>query len=169
MRLVNLIEESFTEYKKPHMLLGFPSCSFKCDREYGNKICQNSELARAEKIEIPVEDVVARYLSNDITKAIVLAGLEPFDSYPDVLSLLEELRSKNGCYDDVVIYTGYKPEELRDRFEKLAYYKNVLVKFGRFVPGDKPHYDDALGIWLASDNQFARWVNENYDLMWSNL
>lgn len=169
MRLVNLIEESFTEYKKPHMLLGFPSCSFKCDREYGNKICQNSELARAEKIEIPVEDVVARYLSNDITKAIVLAGLEPFDSYHDVLSLLEELRSKNGCYDDVVIYTGYKPEELRDRFEKLAYYKNVLVKFGRFVPGDKPHYDDALGIWLASDNQFARWVNENYALMWSNL
>ena len=115
MRLVNLIEESFTEYKKPHMLLGFPLCSFKCDHEYGNKICQNSELARAEKIEIPVEDVVARYLSNDITKAIVLAGLEPFDSYTDVIGLLEELRSKNGCYDDVVIYTGYKPEELRDR------------------------------------------------------
>lgn len=169
MRLVNLIEESFTEYKKPHMLLGFPSCSFKCDREYGNKICQNSELARAEKIEIPVEDVVARYLSNDITKAIVLAGLEPFDSYADVLSLLEELRSKNGCYDDVVIYTGYKPEEVSDRFEKLASYKNVLVKFGRFVPGDKPHYDDALGINLASDNQFSRWVNENYALMWSKL
>lgn len=169
MRLVNLIEESFTEYKKPHMLLGFPSCSFKCDREYGNKICQNSELARAEKIEIPVEDVVARYLSNDITKAIVLAGLEPFDSYADVLSLLEELRSKNGCYDDVVIYTGYKPEEVSDRFEKLASYKNVLVKFGRFVPGDKPHYDDALGINLASDNQFSRWVNENYAIMWSKL
>lgn len=169
MRLVNLIEESFTEYKKPHMLLGFPSCSFKCDREYGSPICQNSELARAEKIEIPVEDVVARYLSNDITKAIVCAGLEPFDSYTDVLSLLEELRSKNGCYDDVVIYTGYKPEEVSDRFEKLASYKNVLVKFGRFVPGYKPHYDDALGINLASDNQFSRWVNENYALMWSKL
>jgi hypothetical protein len=169
MRLVNLIEESFTEYKKPHMLLGFPLCSFKCDHEYGSKICQNSELARAEKIEIPVEDVVARYLSNDITKAIVLAGLEPFDSYIDVIGLLNELRSKNGCYDDVVIYTGYKPEELRDRFKKLASYKNVLVKFGRFIPGDRPHYDGELGINLASDNQFARWVDEAYAIKWSKL
>ena len=38
MKLVNLIEESFTEYKKPHMLLGFPYCSFKCDKEHGSPL-----------------------------------------------------------------------------------------------------------------------------------
>ena len=167
--LVDLIDESFAEYKLPHMLVAFPHCSFKCDRENGNQVCQNWELAKAPRITVEAEDVAARYVSNDLTKAVVFAGLEPFDSYTDVLSLLEELRSKNGCYDDVVIYTGYKPEEVSDRFEKLASYKNVLVKFGRFVPGDKPHYDDALGINLASDNQFSRWVNENYALMWSKL
>lgn len=65
-----------------------------------------------------------------------------------------------------MIYTGYKPEELRDKFKKLSSYKSVLVKFGRFIPGDTPHYDDALGINLASHNQFARWIDENYALMW---
>lgn len=156
MRLVNLIEESFTEYKKPHMLLGFPSCSFKCDREHGSKICQNSELARAEKIEIPVEDVVARYLSNDITKAIVLAGLEPFDSYHDVLSLLDELRSKNGCYDDVVIYTGYDSKEIDQKITYLSMmFDNIIVKFGRYRPGQQKHFDEVLGVELASDNQYA--------------
>lgn len=156
MRLVNLIEESFTEYKKPHMLLGFPSCSFKCDREHGSEICQNSELARAEKIEIPVEDVVARYLSNDITKAIVLAGLEPFDSYHDVLSLLDELRSKNGCYDDVVIYTGYDSKEIDPKITHLSMmFDNIIVKFGRYRPGQQKHFDEVLGVELASDNQYA--------------
>ena len=159
MILVNLIDESFTEYKKPHMLLGFPRCSFKCDHEYKSKICQNSELAKAKQIEMPVEDVVARYLSNDITKSIVCAGLEPFDSFHDVIALLTELRSKNGCYDDVVIYTGYVPREIEYQVRQVAKFHNVIIKFGRYIPDKKPHYDEVLGVELASDNQYARKIS----------
>ena len=156
MKLVNLIDESFTEYKKPHMLLGFPYCTFKCDQEHGSPICQNSALASAKKIEYDVEDIVARYLSNDITKAIVCAGLEPLDSFSDVLDLLGNLRILHSCYDDFVIYTGYYPYEIEDKLRVLAGYENVIVKFGRFIPGHKPHRDEVLGIDLASENQYAK-------------
>lgn len=159
MRLVNLIEESFTEYKKPHMLIGFPTCTFKCDIEHGSPICQNSALAKSEKVDVPAEDIVARYLSNSITKSIVCAGLEPFDSFSDVVDLLDELRSKNGCMDDFVIYTGYYPYEVQDKLRVLAGYDNVIVKFGRYIPEHWPHFDDVLGIKLASDSQFARWID----------
>jgi len=47
MKIVNLIDEDFCQYKKPSMFIGFPTCSFKCDKECGRPICQNSALAAA--------------------------------------------------------------------------------------------------------------------------
>ena len=35
--------EDFTNYKKPSMYIAFPSCTFKCEGECGQKICQNSK------------------------------------------------------------------------------------------------------------------------------
>ena len=33
---------------------------------------------------------------------------------------------------------------------------NIIVKFGRYFKGDKPHYDEVLGIKLASNNQYGK-------------
>jgi len=35
MKIVNLIDEDFCQYKKPSMFIGMPKCSFKCDKECG--------------------------------------------------------------------------------------------------------------------------------------
>ena len=45
-------------YKKPAMVVAFPSCSFKCDIECGQKVCQNSALAGDPPIPILVQDIV---------------------------------------------------------------------------------------------------------------
>ena len=34
-------------------------------------------------------------------------------------------------------------------------FKNIIIKFGRYVPNQKEHYDEILGINLASSNQYA--------------
>lgn len=154
IELVNLIDESFTEYKKPHMLVGFPSCTFKCDRENGNQVCQNWELAKAPRIAVEAEDIAARYVSNEITKAVVFAGLEPFDSFKQMVSLIDEIRKVSD--DDIVIYTGYNEDEIDKMLKAISEYDNIFVKFGRYRPGQKKHLDEALGIELASDNQYAR-------------
>jgi hypothetical protein len=70
--------------------------------------------------------------------------------------------------DDIVIYTGYTEEELTlddsgrqevATYNWLKHYPNIYVKFGRYVPGQEPHYDEVLGVKLASDNQYGKKVS----------
>jgi hypothetical protein len=150
-------DEDFTSYKKPSMVIGFPSCTFKCEREYGQAICQNSNLVMAPDIRMNVDDIVNRYVKNPITKAIIMAGLEPFDSWYDLHDLIIAFRKQTE--DDIVIYTGYKKEEISYAIDWLHLFPNTIVKFGRFIPNQQPHFDEILGIYLASDNQYAERIS----------
>lgn len=151
-------DEDFTSYKKPSMVIGFPSCTFKCERECGQKMCQNSALATAPDIRVSVENIVNRYLQNPITKAIIFAGLEPMDSWDDVVSLIDEFRKYTE--DDIVVYTGYKMDEICKKTYWLGNkYKNIIFKLGRFIPGHQPHFDQVLGVNLASNNQYAEVIS----------
>ena len=38
---------------------------------------------------------------------------------------------------------------------RLSKFANVIIKFGRFIPNQKPHFDEVLGVELASPNQYA--------------
>ena len=107
------------------------------------------------------------------------AGFEPFDDFADLFEFIAYVREEKKCNDDIVIYSGYTEEELHkknrcnlvltlenniemiipncDMFQYIYLnFKNIIVKFGRFIPDQKPHYDDVLGVKLASDNQYAK-------------
>ena len=62
--------------------------------------------------------------------------------------------------DTIVIYTGYYPSEIGDKLKKLFKFKNIIIKFGRFIPNDTPRHDNILGVTLASSNQFAQTIEE---------
>ena len=79
--LKTIDKENFNHYKKPAMVLGFPNCSFKCNKECGSRVCHNDALASANNILLNAEDVINNYLNNHLTSAIVAAGLEPLDSW----------------------------------------------------------------------------------------
>ena len=165
-------DEDFTSYKKPSMVIGFPSCTFKCERECGQKMCQNSALATAPNIKIECADIVSRYLENPITKAIIMAGLEPFDNALNLVELISYFRMNTD--DDIVIYTGYTEEEVKNMkytiqyswgkqsysyLGEIAKHPNIIIKYGRFIPNQQPHYDEVLGVNLASDNQMAKRIS----------
>lgn len=174
MKLINIIDEDFTNYKKPAMFIITPYCSLKCDMECGREVCQNSSLLKEPTLDIDKEIICERYLSNPITSAIVIGGMEPFDSKTDLLTFVNTLRNKYQCKDDIVIYTGYTEEELRigarapkwtpnqilaDEWKVLLTYPNIIVKFGRFIPDQDSHFDQVLGVNLASSNQYGRKVS----------
>lgn len=154
MILKDVIDEDFVNFKKPSMFLIFPHCSFKCCIEAGRDVCQNRELANARSVSIDVLKLVERYLNNPITKAIVCGGLEPFDSFEDLEELISTLR-EHGCSDPVVIYTGYTEEEVAEKVAALVKFGNIIIKFGRYIPDGSDHYDEVLGVHLASSNQYA--------------
>lgn len=153
MIIKGLISEDLVNYKKPAMTIMFPHCTFKCSAEY----CQNSPLTKEENINISIDNIVCRYINNPITESVVMQGLEPFDSWEDLLELINKLREK--CNDDIVIYTGFNKEEIIDKVNILTKYSNIIIKFGRYIPNQEKHYDEVLGIYLASNNQYAERIS----------
>lgn len=163
MEIKGIIAEDFLQYQKPCLVVLFPHCTFKCEKGCGMQVCQNSELALAPSINVSAESIVSQYTKNLITRAICFGGLEPFDSFDDMLELVASLRKETD--DDIVIYTGYCKNEIIDKVEQLKEYPNIIIKFGRFVPIPDPsndkgyvtesHRDPVLGINLSSANQYA--------------
>ena len=157
MIIKGLIDEDFVNYKKPAMVIEFPYCTFKCDRECGKLICQNSSLVNEPNIDISCENIILRYINNPITKAIVFQGLEPFDSFGEMNNFLLYFQHQFHNQDDIVIYTGYNEDEISQEINILKeIFSNIIIKFGRYIPNQKSHYDKILGVKLASDNQYAK-------------
>jgi uncharacterized Fe-S radical SAM superfamily protein PflX len=157
MIIKGLLDEDFVQYKKPSMTIIFPKCTFKCDDECGERVCQNSTLATSTNIEIHTKEIIKRYLENNLTSSIVCAGLEPFDTYEQLRKLIKEFRKVTN--DDIVIYTGYYRNEIKDMVKSLSSYVNITIKFGRFIPGQEKHHDEILGVDLASNNQYAERIS----------
>lgn len=174
MIIKNLIDEDFVNYKKPSMFIAMPYCTFKCDKECGSNVCQNSDLAAAPSIEIDCDEIAERYFNNPIIETICFGGLEPFDTgigtYRFLLLHLKKEKAKHNYSKPLptfVFYTGYYPDEIKPQIEYLKKHfssVSVIIKFGRFIP-DKPHrFDDILGVELASDNQYAMRLEDINDI-----
>lgn len=135
----------------------FPYCTFKCNKECGKEVCHNSYLKDSDLIEISDSEIVNRYINNPITEAIVMQGLEPFDSFQDLTMLVVKFSLK--CSDDIVIYTGYNEDEIQDKIanlKQLVHNNNLIIKFGRFIPDRPSKFDELLGVTLQSDNQYSK-------------
>lgn len=155
MKITFLIDEDIVNYKKTSMFIGIPFCDGKCNKDYGKIICQNNRLD--EYIEILPNKIVERYLNNPLTEAIVIGGREPlYKCFDEVLNLIKEFRKVTS--DDIVIYTGYNKEEITNQINILEKYKNIIIKFGRFIPNKAPHTDKVLGITLTNPEQYAEKV-----------
>ena len=87
----------------------------------GKRVCQNGVLATSPNINIDMDEIIERYMSNFITEAIVIAGLEPFDSFSELYELISKFRCHTD--DDIVIYTGYYPNEIKDYLNDIKQYK----------------------------------------------
>lgn len=161
MRVKTIVEEDFTNYKVPSMFIGTISCGGKCCSEAGIplSVCQNDGWRLCAPIEVNDFDLCRRYIHNRLTGAIVIGGLEPFEQFQEVEEFIHTLRLVYGCQDDVVIYTGYYPQEIEQQVKALAAYKNIVIKFGRYIPNRRAVFDDVLGVTLASDNQFAERIS----------
>lgn len=155
MKVKGIIDYDCTNYKFPCLTIEFPYCDFKCDKLNGCQVCQNSALTYEPDIEVSGEQIWHMYEENPLTKAFCFQGLEPFDSYMDLIELIKFIRIDKECNDPIVIYTGYGQGEDFIVEWALKKYSNIIVKWGRFLLGHKPHYDEVLGVNLASNNQYA--------------
>lgn len=160
MKIKGLIDEDFINYKNPSMFIGVTKCDWKCCIEQGMDItlCQNSSLSHSKEVDMSADDIFSRYINNPLTESLVLGGLEPFLQFNDIYYLIKYFR-KNNCDDDFVIYTGYYKNEIANEIKQLLQFNNIIVKYGRYIPGEKQHFDNVLGVYLASNNQYAERIS----------
>ena len=158
MRVKTIIDEVYNDYKKPSMLIATPKCGGKCWRELNldESICQNEQIKSQPTINLTNSNIINRYISNKLTNAVILAGLEPFEDFEDLIGFIREFR--NTSSDDVIIFTGYYESEIKDEVNELKLFSedNIIIKYGRYIPNAKPRYSEVLGVNLASENQYAK-------------
>lgn len=160
MKVKGLLFEDFVNYRKPCMTIQTPVCKcFKCDQDCGMPVCQNSALATAPTLEYSNEAIINAFITNTIACAICFQGLEPFDTFDDLYNFIMQFRNKFNRTEDIVIYTGYNKEEINSQLKLLKQFPNIIVKFGRYVPNQEKHYDEILGVSLASPNQYAERIS----------
>ena len=161
MKIKGVTVEDFANYKVPSMFIAMPTCNWKCCPK-DPSICQNSDLALAETKDVSNEFLINLYKNNPICKAVVFGGLEPFDSFDEMLTFILEFRKH--YQDDIVIYTGYYIDEIEEYIDKMYDTPNIIIKCGRYIPNQKPHFSKILGVNLASDNQYAFRIEELYNI-----
>jgi hypothetical protein len=159
MKVKGVIDTDFVNYKLPCMTIEMPFCDFKCDREFGEPLCQNCELALAPTLEYSNTSIIQLYRDNPITRAVCFQGLEPFDTFEDLRDFISVFRELYSINDDIVIYTGYNKYEIQEKINEIAIYGNIIIKFGRYIPNEPPHFDEVLGVELASNNQYAERIS----------
>lgn len=163
MRVRKLLTERFQDYKFPCMYISACWCDWKCCPDHPD-ICQNSPVARMPIKDIPDDEILDLYESDPITQAIVIAGLEPLIQANEVIGLIRRAVERN-IRTTFIIYTGYTADEAQaagfhDMLCTTGFGSgvNVVIKYGRFIPGRQPHLDSLLGVELVSDNQYARQI-----------
>ena len=163
INLKGIIDCDFTNYKEPVLTLEFPSCNFKCDKLNKCPVCQNSNLAREPDIIVSFDKIWELYITNPLTKGFCCQGLEPFDTPLELFNFISYIRNNKGCNDIIIIYTGYDKSELFFPFIhnliNVHKYKNLVIKWGRYIMNQQPHYDEILGIQLASNNQYGEKIS----------
>lgn len=160
MKIKKIVSEDYIQFQIPSMFIAFCKCDWKCCRDANIPVtvCQNEAIARMDDIETSPEEIYRFYQNCPLSKSVVLGGLEPILQFDEVLDLIKYFRT-HGCEDDFVIYTGYKKNEIYYEIDQLKQFKNIIVKFGRYVPGQEKHFDPVLGVELASNNQYAERIS----------
>lgn len=155
-RTKGIIEEDFIQYSKPTMFITNTVCDLKCEKECGIRCCGNNQLFNEPTKVLSFDNIIQKYINNPITTSITFGGLEQFDEPEQLLKLISSFRKYTS--DDIVIYTGYTEKELEEDgiLTAIKEYSNIIIKFGRFIPNQEKHYDEILGVELASPNQYAR-------------
>lgn len=159
MKLKFIKIDDFVNYRKCSMFLGTISCDWKCCKENNLpcSLCQNYPWSNNKVKEIDNKEILKLYLKDDLMKSVVIGGLEPFLQFEDMLEFIKSFREVSN--DDIVIYTGYYKEEIKEQINILKNYPNIIIKYGRYISNTEERFDGVLGIKLVSKNQYAEKIS----------
>lgn len=132
-----------------------------CGCSHGCPGCSNPELwnPRSE-YEVSIDEImqlVNRVSSNHQVDGFTISGGEPFDQPGELLKLIKSIKNIS---DDILVYTGYKLEELQDRGEKQT--TAVLSIISVLIDGAYIEEKNDDSFLRGSSNQRIHFLSEDY-------
>lgn len=107
INIAGILTDSLANGPGLRYVLFVQGCSHHCPG------CQNEHTWEFNKgREMSVEEILKDIENNPFINGVTISGGEPFDQSKDVFELVKALKEKNF---NVMIYTGYKYEELVNR------------------------------------------------------
>jgi anaerobic ribonucleoside-triphosphate reductase activating protein len=134
-----------------------------CGCRHGCRGCANPELWEfQEQYRMPADivlDAVRGISGKNKVDGFTITGGEPFLQPEALAELLPELRRISG---DILVYTGFEYEQLKDRYEDLLGMITVLID-GRYIESRNTNC-----FLRGSDNQNIRILDPSYRDFYQN-
>jgi len=128
-----------------------------CGCRRGCKGCSNPELwEQRSEYEVKVEEIaelIGRIGERYEIDGFTVSGGEPMDQAVELSRLLEELKRYS---EDILVYTGYRIEELQERSDAAA----VLAQTAVLIDGEYREEENTDVLLRGSENQRIHILNE---------
>ena len=129
-----------------------------CGCRRGCKGCSNPELwEQKPEYEASVDEIselISQIGESHEIDGFTISGGEPMDQAPELLRLIEELSRYS---EDIMIYTGYRLEELKKQDDTAAALERVAV----LIDGEYREEENTDVLLRGSENQRIYILNEN--------
>ena len=146
MRIAGLTQESIVDGPGLRFAVFTQGCDLTCEG------CHNPEARNTSSgIEMPVNEIIAKMLSNPLTDGLTLSGGEPIKQVADCLQLA---LAAHGTGLNVWVFSGYTFEELIALAPKVPAVKELLGLIDVLVDGRFVLAQRTLELkWRGSRNQ----------------
>ena len=129
-----------------------------CGCRRGCKGCSNPELwGQKPEYEVSIDEIsglIDRIAESHEIDGFTISGGEPMDQALELVRLIEELKRYS---EDLLIYTGYRIEELQERSDAAA----VLDQAAVLIDGEYREEENTDVLLRGSENQRIHILNDD--------
>ena len=143
------------------------NCSYNTARTNGARLLANANIkeyidevmSAKDESRIASQDEILQILT-DIARGVTEEEVVQFSQLGEELRTTRKPTIKDRMGMSSIDYaTLFKKEEILNHINWLQQFENIIIKFGRYIPNQGKHFDEILGIWLSSDNQYAEEIS----------
>lgn len=112
--------------------------------------CFHQDRFNLPIIEEDIKIIIDKIKENPFTQGIVLGGFEWTEQYDELLAIIEEAKTSEL---EVILYTHYTIEDIKEYYSELLSYKGIYIKCGEYDNTRLSVTHSSYGVPLASTNQ----------------
>lgn len=160
LRIAGVEKESIVDGPGIRYTIFTQGCNHRC------KGCHNVHTwDKNGGYSVNIEDLYEDIVKNPLLKGVTISGGEPFDQAYEVSYLIQEYLKKNKPNMDVIVYTGYKFEDLVVRSYEDIPVRRLLCSADYIIDGEYVESERCLSLsFRGSKNQRIIDVKKSMDI-----